>query len=86
STQNGMATAPPRQRDSTTWVGYHNYAACFREIKRQRSIGRMTFLGHVARAKSYGWWNVSDPKPFLASGTLAARRAAGKLLRMIGLR
>jgi hypothetical protein len=46
----------------------------------------MTFLGHVARAKSYGWWNVADPKPFLASGILAARRFAGKILRKTGLR
>jgi hypothetical protein len=46
----------------------------------------MTFLGHVARAKSYGWWNSADPKPFLASGILAARRAAGKILRKTGLR
>jgi predicted ATP-grasp superfamily ATP-dependent carboligase len=80
------ALTPPQQRDGTTWVGYHNYASCFREIKRQRSISRMTFLGHVARSKSYGWWNSADPKPFLASGILAARRAAGSVLRKIGLR
>jgi D-aspartate ligase len=83
---NVASNAPPQQRNGTTWVGYHNYAACFREIKPQRSISRMTFLGHVARAKSYGWWNVSDPKPFLASGILAARRLAGKILRKSGLR
>jgi hypothetical protein len=86
SEHNAAGYAPPQQRDGTTWVGYHNYAACFREIKRTKSISRMTFLGHVARAKSYGWWNVSDPKPFLASGVLAARRLAGKTLRRIGLR
>ena len=80
------ANAAPQQHDAITWVGYHNYAACFREIKPQRSISRMTFWGHVARAKSYGWWNWADPKPFLASGVLAARRAAGKILRKIGLR
>jgi predicted ATP-grasp superfamily ATP-dependent carboligase len=83
---NAAANAAPQQRDGTTWVGYHNYAACFHEIKRQHSISRMTFLGHVARAKSYGWWNSADPKPFLASGILAARRAAGKILRKTGLR
>jgi D-aspartate ligase len=80
------AGSPPQPRDGTTWVGYHNYAACFREIKPQRSISRMTFLKHVARAKSYGWWNWADPKPFLASGVLAARRVAGKILRKTGLR
>ncbi len=83
---NAAGNAPPQQRDGTTWIGYHNYAACFREIKPQRSLSRMTFLGHVARAKSYGWWNVSDPKPFLASGILAARRLAGKILRKTRLR
>ncbi|HEY2117406.1 MAG TPA: hypothetical protein VGJ51_20055 [Candidatus Angelobacter sp.] len=85
SGQTTAATAP-QQRDGTTWVGYHNYAACFREIKRTNPISRMTFLRHVARAKSYGWWNWADPKPFLASGILAARRAAGKILRKTGLR
>ena len=85
------ADSQPQQRDSITWVGYHNYAACVREIrgqeiKRTNPISRMTFLRHVARAKSYGWWNWSDPKPFLASGVLAARRAAGKILRKTGLR
>lgn len=85
------ANAPPQQHDGTTWVGYHNYASCVREIRGQgiktmHPIGRMTFLGHVARAKSYGWWNWADPKPFLASGVLAARRFAGKILRKTGLR
>jgi predicted ATP-grasp superfamily ATP-dependent carboligase len=80
------ANAAPQQRDGATWVGYHNYAACFREIKKTNPISRMTFLGHVAHAKSYGWWNWPDPKPFLASGILAARRTAGKVLRKIGLR
>src|ERR1700739_4101844 len=79
-------TAPLRQRDGTTWVGYPNLAASFREIEPQRSLSRMAFFGHVARAKSYGWWNVADPKPFLASGVLAARRAAGSILRKIGWR
>jgi predicted ATP-grasp superfamily ATP-dependent carboligase len=85
------ANAAPQQRDGATWVGYHNYAACVREIRRQQvkttqPIRRMTFFGHVARANSYGWWNLSDPKPFLASGVLAARRLAGKILRKTGLR
>jgi len=86
SAHNAAGYAPPQQRDGTTWVGYHNYAACFREIKTQRSLSRTTFLSQIARAKSYGWWNSADPKPFLASGILAARRAAGSVLRKMGLR
>jgi predicted ATP-grasp superfamily ATP-dependent carboligase len=91
SAHNATGFAPPQQRDGATWVGYHNYAACVREIRGQeikttQPISRMIFLGHVARAKSYGWWNWADPKPFLASGFLAARRAAGKILRKTGLR
>src|SRR4029077_1238251 len=76
----------PQQRDRTTWVGYHNYASWFRETKNRRPTSRLTFLSHVARARSYAWWNWSDPKPFLASGILTARRAAGKILRWLGLR
>jgi D-aspartate ligase len=83
---NAASLAPPQQRDGTTWVGYHNYASCFSEIKPRRSLSRITFLRHVAQSKSYGWWNWADPKPFLASGFLAARRAAGSVLRKIGLR
>jgi predicted ATP-grasp superfamily ATP-dependent carboligase len=91
SAHNATGFAPPQQSDGTTWVGYHNYAACVREIRGQEiktthPIGRMAFFGHVARANSYGWWNWADPKPFLASGFLAARRAAGKILRKTGLR
>src|SRR5579859_6751920 len=86
SEHNAAGYAPPQQLDGTTWVGYHNYAACFREIKSTNPISRMTFLGHVAHAKSYGWWNSADPKPFLASGILAARRGAGSVLRKMGLR
>jgi predicted ATP-grasp superfamily ATP-dependent carboligase len=91
SGNNAAGYAPPQQRDGTTWVGYHNYASWFREtrdreMKPPHSISRMAFLGHVARAKSYGWWNASDPKPFLASGILAARRLAGRVLRKAGLR
>jgi predicted ATP-grasp superfamily ATP-dependent carboligase len=77
---------PPQQRDLTTWVGYHNYASWFRETKSQHPIGRTAFFSHVVRAKSYAWWNWADPKPFLASGVLAARRAAGTVLRRVGLR
>jgi D-aspartate ligase len=78
--------APAQQRNGTTWLGYHNYASWFREAKRERPIRRTTFLSHVARAKSYAWWNRDDPKPFLASGVLAARRLAGRVLRRVGLR
>ncbi|MGZ4841949.1 MAG: carboxylate--amine ligase [Candidatus Angelobacter sp.] len=86
SGHNAAGYAPPQQRDGTTWLGYHNYAGWFRETKPQHPISRSTFLGHVARAKSYGWWNAADPKPFLASGVLAARRLAGSVLRKVGLR
>jgi D-aspartate ligase len=84
---NAAGFAPPQQHDGTRWVGYHNFAGWFRESRRkQRPISRMAFLGHVARAKSYGWWNSSDPKPFFASGVLTARRLAGSALRKMGLR
>jgi hypothetical protein len=43
-------------------------------------------MSSVARAGSYAWWNPADPKPFLASGILAARRTAGKLLRRLGMK
>ena len=79
-------SAPPQQRDGTTWVVYRNYASWFRETKGERPIRRTTFLSHAARAKSYAWWNRADPKPFLASGMLAARRLAGRVLRRVGLR
>jgi len=86
SAHNATGFAPPQQRDGTTWVGYHNYAAWYRETKSQHPISRKSFVANVSRAKSYGWWNWADPKPFLASGVLAARRAAGKILRKTGLR
>ncbi|MBZ5503886.1 MAG: hypothetical protein LAO78_00235 [Acidobacteriia bacterium] len=78
--------APPRQRDLTTWMGYHNYASWFQETKTEHPIGRAKFISHVAQAKSYAWWNWADPKPFLASGVLAARHATGNVLRRLGLR
>lgn len=77
-------TVTPAQRDQTTWIGYHNYAGCFRETNRQIGWGR--FAASVASAKSYAWWNWGDPKPFLASGVLAARRSAGNVLRRLKLR
>jgi predicted ATP-grasp superfamily ATP-dependent carboligase len=85
-----FSAAPPyaksTQRDLTTWMGYHNYSSCYRETKRSRPIGFMKFAASVASAKSYAWWNWADPKPFLASGALAARRLAGSVLRKVGLR
>jgi D-aspartate ligase len=86
SVQHAAGFAPPQQRDGTTWLGYHNYAAWFRETRSKHPISRMAFLGHVARAQSYAWWNTSDPKPFLASGILAGRRMAGRMLRKAGFR
>jgi predicted ATP-grasp superfamily ATP-dependent carboligase len=79
-------SAPPRQLDGTTWVGYHNYRGWYRETRRRRHVDRGEFLGSVARAQSYAWWNWRDPGPFLASGVQAARRAAGNVLRKFSLR
>ncbi|MGC2695078.1 MAG: hypothetical protein WA738_04735 [Candidatus Angelobacter sp.] len=76
----------PTQRDGITWVSYHNYRNWYRETKRQRPISFGKFVAGVAQAKSYAWWNWSDPMPFLASGMLAVRRNAGRVLRVVGLR
>ena len=80
------SSALPQQRQMTSWVSYRNYGGWLRETKSRWSLARIVFLFHVARANSYAWWNWSDPKPFVASGVLAARRMAGKLLRGMGLR
>jgi len=77
---------PSRQRDGTTWVSYHNYRGWYRETKGKRAIGMGKFMGNVAGAKSYAWWNRQDPKPFLGAGVFAARRVAGSLLRKLGMR
>ena len=76
----------PQQRDLTTWMGYHNYSGCYRETKSSQPIGLLKFAANVASAKSYAWWNWADPKPFMASGALAAKRMAGRILRRMGLR
>jgi D-aspartate ligase len=85
-----LSAAPPSakstQRDLTTWMGYDNYSSCFRETRSSRPIGFMKFAANVASAKSYAWWNWADPRPFLASGILAAKRLAGRVLRKVGLR
>ena len=78
--------AGPQQRDLTTWMGYHNYASCYRETKKSKPISLMKFAANVASSKSYAWWNWDDPKPFWASGVLAAKRMAGRILRKAGLR
>ncbi len=84
------------QVDGASWLGYHNYAAWYRETKfretrfretrGERPLSRAGFMSSVAKASSYAWWNSADPKPFLASGILAARRTAGKLLRRLGMK
>jgi hypothetical protein len=55
-------------------------------MKAGGANGAANFGSHVAQARSYAWWNWSDPAPFLASGLLAARRFTGNLLRKLGLR
>jgi D-aspartate ligase len=84
--QSAGASVLPQQRNLTKWMGYHNYSSCYRETKGSQPIGFMKFAASVASAKSYAWWNWADPKPFLASGILAARRIAGRVLRRVGLR
>jgi D-aspartate ligase len=86
SAQPASAQPSPMQRDGTTWAGFHNYAAWYREMRGKREIGLARFAAHVAKARSYAWWNWADPAPFLASLLLAARRAAGGVLRKLGLR
>jgi hypothetical protein len=55
-------------------------------MKAGGTAGNAKFGSHVAQAKSYAWWNWSDPAPFFASGLLAARRFAGSVLRRLRLR
>jgi predicted ATP-grasp superfamily ATP-dependent carboligase len=86
SAQPVSAQPLPTQRDGATWVGFHNYAGWFREMKGKREIGPARFALHVAKAGSYAWWNWADPAPFLASLLLAARRLAGGVLRRLRLR
>src|SRR5438270_936893 len=75
----------PEQHDSTTWVSYHNYRSWYREAKGKGEAGVANFGSHVAQARSYAWWNWQDPAPFFASGALAARRFAGRILRRLKL-
>jgi predicted ATP-grasp superfamily ATP-dependent carboligase len=86
----GSSATPPStnstQRDLTTWMGYHNYSSCYREMRSSRPMGFIKFAANVVSAKSYAWWNWVDPKPFLASGALAAKRLAGRILKKMGLR
>src|SRR5262249_29625603 len=82
----GEEGAASTQRDGTTWVSFHNYSGCRREMKGENRIGRLRFAAHILKARSYAWWNWGDPAPFLASLLLAARRAVGSLLRRLGLR
>jgi predicted ATP-grasp superfamily ATP-dependent carboligase len=84
--QSVEVSAPPIQRENTTWVGFHNYAGWRRETRSQRPIGFWKFVASVARSKSYAWWNWKDPAPFLGSGIFALRRTAGKILRRLRLR
>jgi D-aspartate ligase len=86
SAQSVPSSAAPQQRDMTRWVSYHNYASSLRETKNRGSLSQLAVLFQVARANSYAWWNWADPKPFLASCGLAARRLAGSVLRKVGLR
>ena len=80
------AVSASDQRDRTTWVGYHNYRGWYRETRGRRAISLGDFLGNLARAESFAWWNWGDPMPFLGSGVFAARRMAGSILRRVGLR
>ncbi len=86
SGESSEVSAPPLQRNDTTWVSFHNYAAWRRETRSERPISFRQFVSSVARAKSYAWWNWKDPAPFLASGVFALRRVGGKILRRLGLR
>src|SRR5579859_5925574 len=73
----------PQQHDATSWVSYHNYRSSYADAKQKTSS---SFGAHVAQARSYAWWNWQDPVPFFASGLLAARGAAGRILRRLKLR
>jgi D-aspartate ligase len=81
----GTTMPHPEQVDGARWLGYHNYASWYCDAGRERQLSRTKFISSVARARSYAWWNPADPKPFVASGILAARRIAGKLLRRMGM-
>jgi D-aspartate ligase len=81
-----MAAVAPEQHDGATWVSYHNYRSCYKEMKASGGAAASSFGSHIAQARSYAWWNWQDPAPFFASGILAARRFAGSILRKLRLR
>jgi D-aspartate ligase len=82
----GQKSVATKHVDGVTWVSYQNYSKWYSESGRKSGVSPLRFAKAVAGAKSYAWWDRSDPRPFLATAGYAARRAVGAGLRRLGLR
>jgi D-aspartate ligase len=82
----GHKSPATKQVDGVTWMSYQNYSKWYGEAGRRSGTSPLRFASAVAGARSYAWWNRSDPRPFLGTAGYAARRTAGTVLRRLGLR
>ncbi len=78
----GAATAKEsRQADHVHWISFRENRGWFKETPpAPRKL--LKWVASVVSANSYAWWNWGDPLPFLASGLLALRSIASRILRL----
>jgi predicted ATP-grasp superfamily ATP-dependent carboligase len=74
-----------RQRD-VAWTSFRKYSAWYRDARKEQSTSLWSWIGSIGRARSFAWWNASDPRPFIASLVFRLRGFAAGVLKAAGLR
>lgn len=72
-----------KQRDGIYWISFKRDLRWFFRTRKNRPISLMQWLGSVAQARSYSWWEWKDPKPFLGSTGDRLRNGIRKIVKQV---
>ncbi len=74
-----------RQRD-VAWTSLRKYSAWFSAMRKEQTTSWWIWIFSIGRARSFAWWNLSDPGPFIASLVFRLRGCTAGVLKAAGLR
>ena len=73
-----------RQKDGVIWLDFARDLGSFLAKRRQRKIRFAQWLLSIAKARSFAYWSLSDPKPFVYGCMSLVRDNFEKLIHIRG--
>ena len=75
-----------KQRDGIYWISFKRDLRWFVRTRKSRQVSPLQWLGSVAKARSYSWWQWKDPKPFLGVTVHRLRNGIRRAVKQVAAR